>query len=443
MPFLFLKNGGQAIQGVTPLMQVMRQYKMLKKEATEFLLLFETIDEDHNGFIDFAELLAYLNWSTEEDVKQQFVLFEAFLAVEPPELVDLKHATVRTKFESLASRRANSKRALRLKYIEFFVAVYNFNTLDQRGIVRFAFDMLDSNHSGRLQRSEVEEVVRRFLNTAEKKLASKVNQLMFFLDEDGDGDVGFEEFWRLHTRLSLLMFPVFKLQVSLRKKIIGEAFWKKAAKRRAKAEAEPIETYKWVLEGCVEPKGSTGDSVDDRAAPEKDEGDAAGEAEEEAKEDDENEEKDEEPPLSLEEAEDLIAQTEDEVSRGAQSLARARLLSKRKSSRRHKNPAAVEPEAGDFREGEWWIEDTGEEAQRQPLEMTTKAIVGGETADALDAAERSRVRALRLDAAAPHRARLLEKMERHISRSVVARAPPKTGGRRGCCCRLLRFTASC
>ena len=69
------------------------------------------------------------------------------------------------------------------------------------------------------------------------------------LNHPGDGDVEFEEFYRVHCKLSSLMFPAFRLRRILRIKCMGNRFWRRCEKNREKiqkatgaAPASPRET---------------------------------------------------------------------------------------------------------------------------------------------------------------------------------------------------------
>ena len=56
------------------------------------------------------------------------------------------------------------------------------------------------------------------------------------MNHPGDGDVEFEEFYRVHCKLSSLMFPAFRLRRILRIKCMGNRFWRRCEKNREKNE---------------------------------------------------------------------------------------------------------------------------------------------------------------------------------------------------------------
>lgn len=377
--------------GTSPLMKLMRLLQLRNEDASRFLLLFEDMDTDHNGIIDLKELVAY----TKQDASLMLHVM----------------------------RRVSD--AERFRYIEVFVAVYNFNTLDRRGLVRFAFDMLTKTDV--LKRSDVEAVVRDLLKVKERKVQAKVDQLMFFLDQDGSGGVDFEEFWRLHSHLSLLLFPVIRLQQVLRKNIFGGAYWRQAVKR---VEALERDTGYTTLEVYAFSKQQDASDL-----PTKQEQPLE---EETVREEDTMD--DVEPGITVEEAEDLVAQAEDDANEHAKAVAetgaklRAALAPPSSASSSRKvapvdDDAAQQPQQPRRREGRWWIE--APENDDDELRFgTRKSLVTADTADILVAADQSRLRAARLDANAPERARLIQK----DARAVIPARKISTRWRRTCSC---------
>ncbi|KAH8043200.1 calcium:sodium antiporter [Aureococcus anophagefferens] len=106
----------------------------------------------------------------------------------------------RQKARRVKKRGGTYVKNIELHYAEFFVALFNFLTLTNERIVRFTFDLIDEDKSGYLQGRGL---------------------------RDGDGDVEFEEFYRVHCKLSSLMFPAFRLRRILRIKCMGNRFWRR------------------------------------------------------------------------------------------------------------------------------------------------------------------------------------------------------------------------
>merc|ERR1711965_817963 len=88
--------------------------------------------------------------------------------------------------------------------------------------------------------------------SSEDEVQAKVQKLMNVLDANGDGDVEYEEFYRVHCKLSSLMFPAFRLRRILRIKCMGNRFWRRCERNREKIQSAtgktPLEIYKDIVE---------------------------------------------------------------------------------------------------------------------------------------------------------------------------------------------------
>ncbi|KAH8058507.1 calcium:sodium antiporter [Aureococcus anophagefferens] len=204
----------QPATGKTPLMMVMSALKMTKRDAARFLRLFEKIDSNHSGTIDIEEFFDYLRTDISGYTRKAFAMME----IKTEEMgqhgeIDAAKARALAKKERQKARRVKKRggtyvKNIELHYAEFFVALFNFLTLTNERIVRFTFDLIDEDKSGYLSQG-------RGLR-------------------DGDGDVEFEEFYRVHCKLSSLMFPAFRLRRILRIKCMGNRFWRRCEKNREK-----------------------------------------------------------------------------------------------------------------------------------------------------------------------------------------------------------------
>jgi hypothetical protein len=132
----------------------------------------------------------------------------------------------------------------KLGFDEFFVGLYNYCTCTHSGLVRFAFDMFDVDHSGSISRAEVRQLYRllkgksgtqvgqRRKKGKKKSTEQEADDLMNKIDKDGDGEITFEEFEKYEKKLASLLYPAFNLQREMRKNIIGDGFWIKATENR-------------------------------------------------------------------------------------------------------------------------------------------------------------------------------------------------------------------
>jgi serine/threonine-protein phosphatase 2B regulatory subunit len=201
---------------VQPIMAFIQKLEIPDKDVRKVYKKFEKIDADKGGEVGIDEFFDafHLTWSTFGE--------RVFLIME----VSGDH---------------------KLSFSEFFVGLFNYCTCEHLGLVRFAFDMFDVDHSGSISRAEVRQLYRlvkgksgnvtvgqrRIKKKKEKKSTQQhADELMNLMDKDGDGEITFEEFRAFEKKMSSLLYPAFNLQREMRKNIIGEGFWKKATQLR-------------------------------------------------------------------------------------------------------------------------------------------------------------------------------------------------------------------
>ena len=258
MPYLHERSlARQPAGGKTPLMMVMSACKMTKRDASRFLRLFEKIDKDHSGTIDIEEFFGYLRLDISGYTRKAFAMMQIKTEqmgkdgkIDAAKARALQKAERRRKHR-VKKRGGNYVAKIELHYAEFFVALFNFLTLNNERLVRFTFDLIDEDKSGYLSKAEVFEMVR-LMASSEDEVQAKVQKLMNVLDANGDGDVEYEEFYRVHCKLSSLMFPAFRLRRTLRLKCMGNRFWRRCEKNREKIQnatgKTPLEIYKDIVE---------------------------------------------------------------------------------------------------------------------------------------------------------------------------------------------------
>ncbi|CAM9833312.1 unnamed protein product [Ectocarpus sp. 4 AP-2014] len=138
--------------------------------------------------------------------------------------------------EDRTGRRGSSsgkRSSLSLKFDQFFVSMYNYGTLLHEALVRFAFDVMASGKEF-CNRQDVIGLVS-LLHSEKTRIRDTTNTLMGIMDPHNRDKVSFETFRKEERRLGSMLFPAFKLQKTLRAKVLGQRFWRKATKRRRKA----------------------------------------------------------------------------------------------------------------------------------------------------------------------------------------------------------------
>jgi len=96
--------------------------------------------------------------------------------------------------------------------------------MDIRALLRFAFDLFDSDLSGFLDMSEVYEMLAEVYGDSYDQ-NHRLTSLMRELDSNGDEQVGFDEFKRINEDYPSMLFPTYRMQRHLRDKVFGEDFW--------------------------------------------------------------------------------------------------------------------------------------------------------------------------------------------------------------------------
>ena len=168
--------------------------------------VFCEIDEDGSGDIDLAEMVRFLELQRTKFNKRIFTLFDEDGSGE----VDFR---------------------------EFVIALWNYCTMGRPALTLFAFDLYDDDGSGELELGEIEKMLKEVYgksyktSDSAKRVMKKIEELT---DEDAFESVSVKEFSKFCDHHPSLLFPAFKFQIDLCQKILGTAFWEKAALSRIK-----------------------------------------------------------------------------------------------------------------------------------------------------------------------------------------------------------------
>jgi len=98
-------------------------------KRTTLVEQFWEMDNDSSGSVDLQEFLDYYKLERSEYAERAFALFDA-----------------------------DGNRTLSMK--EVIMGIYNFCTFHHDGLIQFSFDLYDTDSSGELDASEVEEIVK-------------------------------------------------------------------------------------------------------------------------------------------------------------------------------------------------------------------------------------------------------------------------------------------
>lgn len=121
-------------------------------------------------------------------------------------------------------------------FVEFVFAVWNYCSFSHANLVRFAFDLYDLDGSGEIEHEEAVRCVREVWGDAweESSIAQKIiAKLDAIMHGTTSGKLSVQKFQDFAMRHPMLLFPAFQLQTEIQKKVLGEKFWLRAAKKRA------------------------------------------------------------------------------------------------------------------------------------------------------------------------------------------------------------------
>mmetsp|Transcript_479 Transcript_479/g.1123 ORF Transcript_479/g.1123 Transcript_479/m.1123 type:complete len:343 (-) Transcript_479:904-1932(-) len=120
-----------------------------------------------------------------------------------------------------------------LNFGEFLVGLWSFCSIENKNFEHFAFDLYDTDNSGVIDVSEAQFMLKDIYGEDfdRSPRARKVHQK---LDDLGMTEIDFPAFRDFTHKHKAMLYPAFALQLSLKKYIMGKAFWKQQAKNREK-----------------------------------------------------------------------------------------------------------------------------------------------------------------------------------------------------------------
>jgi len=202
--------------------EAMETFKKLGLTALiidKFYSTFRAIDGDNGGEIDMHEFYVFFDLEESPFVDRAFALFD-------------RDGSGQIDFE------------------EFVTAVWNFCTTPAAELIDFAFNLYDLDGSKDLDKEEVKTLVGEILGdngTTDKELEEtggggdimdmakiNVDRLMKDLRPSKNGLIDIKAFRKFVEKQPVSMKPAYKLQQTLQSRIIGEAYWKTASRKRDK-----------------------------------------------------------------------------------------------------------------------------------------------------------------------------------------------------------------
>lgn len=131
-----------------------------------------------------------------------------------------------------------------LSFRGFLVAYWNFCTLSNYGVAAHAVKIFEANRKeAKVTVHECDALIRMVHDVEETP--ADLRELCMGLGKGGQELVGIHE---LSAHCEAIFGPVYHLQTSLRKKVLGQAFWEEEAQRRVEQFGETVATEE-ILKG--------------------------------------------------------------------------------------------------------------------------------------------------------------------------------------------------
>merc|ERR1712166_504055 len=157
-------------------------------QAMQMYEKFKEIDQDMSGVIDLEEFFEHLSEEKTPFATQLFTLIDENASGE-------------------------------LDFNEFLAGLWNICTFEEESLLRFAFDLVDTDGSGYVDGDEMEGMIKNLHGTKyNKNLFIHTKKVLKQYDTNGDNQFSFDEFKKCHKKLPLLFMPAFGLRTQRFKK---------------------------------------------------------------------------------------------------------------------------------------------------------------------------------------------------------------------------------
>lgn len=124
-----------------------------------------------------------------------------------------------------------------IDFKEFLIGLWNICSFDEYALLRFSFQLFDTDQSGYIELEEVEELIKSVQGTKfERHVMKFVRKVLKECDKNNDGRISMHELYYLHKQLNTLFLPAFAFQLHLREEFYGNKFWTEVAAKRSKDE---------------------------------------------------------------------------------------------------------------------------------------------------------------------------------------------------------------
>lgn len=173
--------------------------------------IYRKVDKNGTGFITLDDLFYFI---TEELTSIVYPYLERFFL-----LIEKENAE-------------------KVTFIEWLPAASVFCLYTKEKIIRFVFDMLDSDHDNLISKSDLYDFLS-LVKFGRKLYPYNYIRVVENLETSRGDQINFDQFKKMHTvSIPFVCFPAFRLQEQFREKIIGKKFWKETFTKIQRVEAE-------------------------------------------------------------------------------------------------------------------------------------------------------------------------------------------------------------
>jgi len=118
-----------------------------------------------------------------------------------------------------------------LDFTEFMCAIYSVCSCDRANLAHLVFELFDSDGGGEMDRGEIKTMLKLLYNMKPPKT---VEIAVKEFDNSRDGKIDAKEFVSHALHNEVLIVPLFNMQMTLRKFILGASRWEELSHSRTK-----------------------------------------------------------------------------------------------------------------------------------------------------------------------------------------------------------------
>ena len=192
-------------------MRVFKALDIYAKSIERLYEVFVQIDRDGSGEISVTEFFRYFSH------KRRF--------------------PKKSKFAKRVFAIMDADGSGELDFCEFVISLWNFCTFTKPSLIRFSFELYDTDASGYLDAPEIKLILREVYGKDKYKTGQAAKFILDTVEkmiENGSPGLNIADFCEFCRHHPALLFPAFELQQALQQNVLGSQFWAACVKRRNK-----------------------------------------------------------------------------------------------------------------------------------------------------------------------------------------------------------------